>query len=168
MKKEKKKYSPYSEAEEKRLLMIHGYNPEVWNLGSLCGRGHDFRDSGCSVRNRKYKYCYECSKFVHIKHRETRLLKQAEYRLKNQDKIREYAKRYRRRNRERIAAYFKKWYAENRERVRLRRSSERWNNKVALGENRTAACDDKISTSVKKSKKGRSDGKKSTYKGGNS
>lgn len=119
--KKKKKVSPYSTGEENRLLKTHGYNPKVLYLGKLCNRGHEFMDSGCSVRNRKYGYCYECSKVIQEIHREKRIRKQAEWREKNKEKIKDSAKRYREENREHISLYYREWYAANREQVIQRR-----------------------------------------------
>ena len=122
-KKRRRTHKYRSEEVERRLLMTHGYNPDVLYLGTLCRRGHDFEDTGCSVRNRKHGYCCECSKLTQLRYKRSRAVQQAEYRAKNKEKVRESARRYRIRNKERISAYFKKWYAENRERIRQRRNT---------------------------------------------
>lgn len=164
MKKEKKP-SRYSKGEENRLLMAHGYNPKVLYMGTLCGRNHDFEGTGFSVRNRKYGYCYACSRFLQEQHREERLEMQAEYRAKNQKKIKENARRYREENQERIAAYFREWYVANREKVRQRRN-------VSGGSGERVPRVDRLKResrmNMQKKVKGRSDGKKITKKKANS
>ena len=66
-------------------------------LGTLCKRGHEYENTGMSLRYKKNRYCVECSKG---------------------QKYVEYKKIYRAANKNKINEYNKKYYAANIDKIR--------------------------------------------------
>ena len=80
--------------------------PENKHLGTLCRRGHDWNNTGKSLRNNAGN-CYKCLK---------------EYCQKHKDKIKEYQKEYHQKHREKGKKQRKEYYKTHKEKMRIQHS----------------------------------------------
>ena len=67
------------------------FDEEKYKLGSLCKRGHDYEETGYSLRRIKGSTCVECAK-----------LNNRKYFLGNKEKLREYSKQWKSDKRKRL------------------------------------------------------------------
>lgn len=98
------------------MSSLADFDPSKYYLGRLCSRGHDYKNTGKSVR-RKSGNCVECDKVSNKRYYED-----------NKEEILLHQKEYAEKNKERIKKYNTDYYQRNYDRVKLNASNWRKNN----------------------------------------
>ncbi|WP_041555999.1 hypothetical protein [Nostoc sp. PCC 7524] len=127
------------------------FNPDKFYLGRLCRHGHNWNETGKSLRYCAGRDCVDCvrrrnaktpeqikenyqknrerilqsAKLYNIIHSEKIKQRKKAYREANKDKIKKYAQKYRNDNRERLREYNRNYHATNFEQISERQKNYR-------------------------------------------
>ena len=120
---------------------IPQFNTEKHILGKLCKHGHEFHDTGMSLRYKKQGRCVQCIKnWVHS------------YRVNNTEKVKQYSKNHYLNNLEKVKQKNKNYYLNNPKKVKQTNDKFRLNNPEYLKNYRLANLDKIKKNARKKSK----------------
>lgn len=124
----------------------YNFDASKYFLGSLCKRGHDWEGTGQSLRRNRCKTCVECRNLrtreirrenigLHLekerKKRQSEAYKksQAQYALRNKQRLQAYRAKYYSENSERIKAYNSRRFQEKKEEICQRNKEYRVKNR---------------------------------------
>lgn len=99
------------------------YDREKFYIGSLCKRGHDWQDSGKSLRNIKNHHCDDCRRFHEAANKEHLKALRVQWRLDHPERTAEIAREGYLKNKEIVLERSHKRYQENREAILARGSA---------------------------------------------
>jgi hypothetical protein len=86
--------------------ILQSFDSSRFYLGKLCPQGHEWENTGQSLRHYHQSRCVTCKKN-----------RDAEYRKKNQEKSKEYQAEYREKNREKLKEYSRSYREANRDKL---------------------------------------------------
>lgn len=110
------------------------FDQDKFYLGKLCPRGHEFEETGQSLRYKSYEKCVKCNsekcKAYYGKNREAIKAKSSEWYNDNLKRGRESRRRYEREHRAMARERFELWYEENKDAARAQRKASYEKNKT--------------------------------------
>ena len=93
------------------------YDREKFCLGKLCKRGHDWQDSGKSLRNIKNHHCDDCRRFHEAANKEHLRSLRNQWKEENRERVVQQNRESYLRNRELVLSRGRQRYQENREEI---------------------------------------------------
>jgi len=148
------------------------FNPEIHCLGKLCKYGHEFEDSGKSLRQKQEKRCVECRKVYkkiykqknnqtivdgnrkyYSNNKEKIAIRGNIYYSDNKEKIAEVSKIYRLNNKEKIAIRGNIYYSDNKEKIAEGKRKYREKNREKIAEGKRKYQEENKEKIALKSKK---------------